>query len=57
MPHWVFLLVVTVVGWLVVAVVGGLLVGRALGVLNRGSAEQEGPVPDRAERRRPAASP
>ena len=35
MPHWVSVLLLVVVGWLVVAVVGGLLVGRGLGVIER----------------------
>jgi len=35
MPHWVSVLAIVVVGWLVVAVVGGLLVGRGLGVIER----------------------
>lgn len=35
MPHWVSVLAIVVVGWLVVAVVAGWLIGRGLGVIER----------------------
>ena len=41
MPHWILLAVATAVGWLVVAVVGGLLLGRALGAIDRSPDEEQ----------------
>jgi hypothetical protein len=35
MPHWIALLAIVVVAWMVLAVVGGWLIGRGLGVIER----------------------
>lgn len=35
MPNWVVLVGLTMAGWLLLTVVGGILVGRALGRLER----------------------
>jgi hypothetical protein len=37
MPHWIVLLVIVLVGWMILAVVGGWLVGRGLGAIERRS--------------------
>jgi hypothetical protein len=39
MPRWIALALMTAAAWLVIAVVGGLLLGRVLGLLDRGPGE------------------
>ena len=36
MPHWVVILVLVIVAWLLLSVVGGLALGRLLGMASRG---------------------
>lgn len=35
MPHWVALVAIVAVAWIVLAVVGGWIIGRGLGVIER----------------------
>ena len=42
MPHWVALLAIVVLGWLILAVVGGWLLGRGLGAFERRQAGASG---------------
>jgi hypothetical protein len=52
MPHWIALLAIVVVAWMLMAVVGGWLIGRGLGVIERRSdpprsgSEEDRPVSD-----------
>lgn len=41
MPHWIALLAIVVVAWLILAVVGGWLIGRGLGAIERRVDEAE----------------
>jgi hypothetical protein len=37
MPHWIALLAIVVVAWMILAIVGGWLIGRGLGAIERRS--------------------
>ncbi len=36
MPHWVIVLALAIVGWLLLSIVGGLVVGRLIALASRG---------------------